>query len=133
MMDRSVAQEATELVLSPLGHTWFLDLDGTLVKHNGHLLDGGDTLLDGALELLAQIPSGDMVVIVTARTEDHREKTEAFLAEHGIRYDHLILGAPYGERIVVNDAKPSGLTTALALSTPRDQAPALTVRIDESL
>ncbi|MCA1984223.1 HAD family acid phosphatase [Nocardioides nematodiphilus] len=128
-----MAQPITQLVLSPLGHTWFLDLDGTLVKHNGHLLDGADTLLDGATELLDQIPAGDMVVLVTARTEDHREKTEAFLAEHGIRYDHLILGAPYGERIVVNDAKPSGLVTALAISTPRDTAPAVAVRIDGAL
>ncbi|WGL51919.1 hypothetical protein P5P86_18445 [Nocardioides sp. BP30] len=126
-MDRS----SSELVLSPLGHTWFIDLDGTLVRHNGHLLDGTDTLLDGATEFLAQIPAGDLVVIVTARTEEHREKTEAFLAEHGVRYDHLILAAPYGERIVVNDAKPSGLVTALAVSTPRDVAPALTIAVDE--
>lgn len=128
-----MVHQPAELVLSPLGHTWFLDLDGTLVKHNGHLADGTDILLDGAMDLLAQIPSGDMVVLVTARTEEHREKTEGFLAEHGIRYDHLILGAPYGERIVVNDAKPSGLVTALAVSSPRDRAPVLTIRIDETL
>jgi len=123
----------SELTLSPLGHTWILDLDGTLVKHNGHLADGTDTLLDGAMAFLDQIPAGDMVLILTARTEEHREKTEAFLAEHGIRYDQLILGAPHGERIVVNDAKPSGLRTALAVCTERDQAPSVTVAVDGSL
>jgi hypothetical protein len=121
-----------ELVLSPLGHTWILDLDGTLVKHNGHLLDGFDTLLDGAQAFLDQIPDGDLVLIVTARTEEHRERTEAFLLEHGVRYHHLIMGAPYGERIVVNDAKPSGLATAIAVGTERDRAPALAVVVDPS-
>lgn len=123
----------TELVLSPLGHTWFLDLDGTLVKHNGHLTEGHDTLLAGADALLAQIPSSDLVVIITSRTEAHREATVRFLADHGIRYDHIIFGAPFGERIVVNDAKPSGLRTAVSVSLGRDQGPQLTVKVDESL
>lgn len=122
-----------ELVLSPLGHTWFLDLDGTLVKHNGHLTDGHDTLLAGADALLAQIPADDLVVIITSRTEAHREDTVRFLAEHGIRYDHIIFGAPFGERIVVNDAKPSGLETAVSVSLGRDEGPHLTVTVDLSL
>ena len=122
-----------ELVLSPLGHTWFLDLDGTLVKHNGHLTDGQDSLLPGADALLAEIPADDLVVIVTSRAETYREATERFLADRRIRYDHIIFDAPFGERIVVNDAKPSGLMTALALNGTRDQAPSLRVRVDESL
>jgi hypothetical protein len=123
----------SELVLSPLGHTWFLDLDGTLVKHNGHLIDGQDSLLPGADALLAEIPADDLVVIVTSRAETYREATERFLADRRIRYDHIIFDAPFGERIVVNDAKPSGLMTALALNGTRDEAPSLRVRVDESL
>lgn len=123
----------SELVLSPLGHTWILDLDGTLVKHNGHLTDGADTLLEGAGAFLEQIPAGDMVVITTSRTEEHRAATVAFLAAHGIRYDHIIFGAPYGERIVVNDAKPSGLRTAHAVCTARDTVPAVRVVVDDTL
>lgn len=119
-----------ELALSPLGHTWFLDLDGTLVKHNGHLADGGDQLLPGAPALVDQIPAGDLVVIVTSRAESHRTATEAFLVENGIRYDHIIFGAPFGERILVNDAKPSGLRTAIAVNGVRDQGPDLRVRVD---
>ncbi|MGP0038906.1 MAG: hypothetical protein ACLP4R_30735 [Solirubrobacteraceae bacterium] len=122
-----------ELVLSPLGHTWFLDLDGTLVKHNGHLTDGRDSLLPGAGALLAQIPADDLVVIVTSRGENHRAATEVFLVENGLRYDHIIFGAPFGERIVVNDAKPSGLRTAVSVSVSRDEGPDMTVTVDESL
>lgn len=123
----------TNLVLSSLGHTWFLDLDGTLVKHNGYLSDGHDSLLPGAAALLTQIPSGDLVVIVTSRAEAYRAATEQFLAEHRIRYDHIIFDAPFGERIVLNDAKPSGLMTAVALNGTRDQAPRLRVRVRASL
>ncbi len=119
-----------ELSLSPLGHTWFLDLDGTLVRHNGHLVDAGDELLPGAADLLDQIPAEDLVVIVTSRREDHRPATEAFLSKNGIRYDHIIFGAPYGERIVINDAKPSGLQTAIAVNGVRDRGPGLRVRVD---
>ncbi len=122
-----------ELVLSPLGHTWFLDLDGTLVKHNGHLTNGQDSLLPGADALLAQIPADDLVVIVTSRAEAYRKATEQFLADRRIRYDHIIFDAPFGERIVVNDAKPSGLKTAVALNGTRDEAPSLRVRVDASL
>jgi hypothetical protein len=122
-----------ELVLSPLGHTWFLDLDGTLVKHNGHLTDDGDSLLPGALALIAQIPVDDLVVIVTTRGESHRAATELFLLKNAIRYDQIIFGAPFGERIVVNDAKPSGLRTAVSVSVSRDQGPDMTVTVDDSL
>ncbi|MDR1321196.1 MAG: hypothetical protein LBK56_07185 [Gracilibacteraceae bacterium] len=110
-----------KLSLSPLGHTWFLDLDGTLVKHNGYKTDGYDTLLEGAEEFLRSIPEDDMIVIVTSRTEEYQEATERFLAERRIRYDHIICGAPLGERIVVNDRKPSGLATAVAVNVDRDR------------
>lgn len=111
------------IVLSSLPKTWILDLDGTLVKHNGYKLDGHDTLLPGAREFLANIGPEDMVVILTSRTEGYRAMTEEFLRENGIRYDYIIFNAPYGERIVINDKKPSGLETAIALSEERNFAP----------
>ena len=37
-----------KVTLSTLGHTWILDIDGTIVKHNGYLIDGEDTFLPGA-------------------------------------------------------------------------------------
>ena len=36
------------LELSLMRHTWILDLDGTVVKHNGYKIDGYDSFLDGA-------------------------------------------------------------------------------------
>lgn len=108
------------LHLSPLGHTWILDLDGTIVKHNGYKMDGYDTLLDGAEEFLRSIPKEDMIIFLTSRLEDAAQLTEEFLRENAIRYDIIIYGAPYGERIIVNDQKPSGLKTAIAINTDRN-------------
>lgn len=108
--------------VSTLPKTWILDLDGTLVKHNGYKLDGCDTLLPGAQKFLENIQPEDLVIIVTSRSEQYRKLTLDFLREQNIRYDYIIFGAPYGERILVNDRKPSGLATALAVNTQRDEA-----------
>lgn len=111
-----------ELVLSALPKTWILDLDGTIVKHNGYKLDGKDTLLDGAKEFLSQIQPEGMVIFVTSRKKEYMDITEKFLSEKNIRYDHIIYEAPYGERILVNDRKPSGLKMAYAIDSERDVA-----------
>lgn len=122
-----------KLKVSPLAKTWVLDLDGTLVKHNGYKLDGKDTLLDGAAEFLHRIPKEDLVVIITSRTEKEKRLTERFLKENGIRYDHIIYNAPYGERILINDRKPSGLNTALSFNPPRDEMLDVVFEVDPDL
>lgn len=122
-----------DLVLSQLGHTWILDLDGTLVKHNGYLIDSHDTMLPGAREFLQNIPEKDMIVILTSRKETYRDMTETFLAEQGIRYDNIIFGAPYGERILINDDKPSGLKAGYCINTDRDHWCGLAVEEEDSL
>lgn len=109
-----------KLVLSTLGHTWILDLDGTIVKHNGYKIDDEDSFLPGAEEFLRSIPEKDMVVLLTSRTEEYRELTEEFLKKNNVRYDHIIFGAPYGERILLNDNKPSGLSMSISLPVKRD-------------
>ena len=119
--------------LSPLGHTWILDIDGTIVKHNGYKIDGEDTLLDGAEEFLARIPKEDMIIFVTSRSEEYRGITEDFLRKNSIRYDHIIFGAPYGERILINDRKPSGLDMSVAVNTERDNFCTQEFEIDKQL
>lgn len=119
--------------VSHLPKTWILDLDGTLVKHNGYKLDGHDTLLPGAREFLANIHEEDLVIIITSRTEEYRAQTMEFLRNQAIRYDHIIFAAPYGERILINDRKPSGLTTAIAVNTQRDKICNIHVMVDEAL
>lgn len=122
-----------ELILSTLGHTWILDLDGTIVKHNGYKLDGVDTFLPGSKEFLSSLPDKDMVIFLTSRKEEYREITEQFLKENNIRYDHIIFGAPYGERILMNDDKPSGLRTGISLNLSRDSFCGFEVTEDDLL
>ncbi len=110
-----------KLILSTLPKTWIFDLDGTILKHNGYKLDGADTLLEGAKAYLDEIPAEDKIVIFTSRTEEYRRQTLDFLQQQGIRYDEILFGMPMGERIVVNDRKPSGLEMAVALNIDRDK------------
>lgn len=107
--------------VSALAKTWVLDIDGTIVKHNGYKIDGYDSFLPGAKEFLQSIPDKDMIIFITARTDDCRKMTVDFLQTNGIRYDQIIFNAPYGERILVNDRKPSGLNMSVAINTERDR------------
>lgn len=109
-----------KLILSTLPKTWIFDLDGTLVKHNGYKLDGADTLLEGAEEYIRSIPPEDKILIVTSRTDEYRTETLRFLEKHGIRYDEILFNMPMGERIVVNDRKPSGIDMAVAVNVDRN-------------
>lgn len=122
-----------KLTLSPLPKTWILDVDGTIVVHNGHLTPEGDRLLPGVKRFFDTIPPNDLVVLITAREEEHKAALTAFLNREDIRFDHLINGAPAGERVLVNDTKPSGLLTAFAHNKTRDGDFDLSFEIDESL
>ncbi|MCI9591785.1 MAG: hypothetical protein HFG42_14820 [Lachnospiraceae bacterium] len=106
--------------LSTLPKTWIFDLDGTILKHNGYKIDGKDTLLQGAKEYLDTLPKEDKIIFITSRTEEYKEKTLEFLNSSGIRMDWILFGMPMGERIVVNDRKPSGLDMAVAINLERD-------------
>lgn len=109
-----------KLILSTLPKTWIFDLDGTLVKHNGYKLDGEDTLLPGVKEYLASIPKEDKIIIFTSRTAEYKEETLQFLKKNHMRYDNILFDIPLGERIVVNDRKPSGIDMAVAMNVDRD-------------
>ena len=121
------------LELSALNKTWILDVDGTLVKHNGYLLDGHDTLLGGVKEFFEKISPEDKVVLMTARKEEHLPLLKEFLAQNNIRYDYLLTDMPMGERILVNDNKPSGLNCAYAVNKKRDEKLDINYKIRENL
>ena len=122
-----------KLVLSTLGHTWILDLDGTILKHNGYKIDGVDSFLPGAQEFLSKIPEKDMIIFLTSRTEEYSVVTEEYLKSNNIRYDQIIYGAPYGERILINDDKTSGLKMGFAINKIRDSSLDVLFEEDESL
>ena len=122
-----------DFVLSALGHTWILDIDGTIVKHNGYKEDGEASLLPGVEEFFRGLPPTDRVIFVTSRTVEYKEITERFLSCHEIPYDYIIYGAPYGERIVVNDNKPNGLEMAKKVCLKRNGGIDFSVEIDQKI
>jgi hypothetical protein len=109
-----------DLSLSSLPHTWIIDIDGTILKHNGHK-ELGDQLLAGVKEFWQRIPAGDTIILMSARDEVYAEVTLRFLRRNSLRYNQVIFGLPKGERILINDTKPSGLQTAYAINIRRDE------------
>lgn len=122
-----------KLVLSALPKTWILDVDGTLVKHNGYLLDGEDELLEGVSEFFENISDNDLVILLTARDEAYVPQLKKLMSKRGLRFDYVITNAPHGERILINDNKPSGLNTAFAINKIRDAKMEIDVEIDQNL
>lgn len=123
----------TKLEFSTLNKTWILDIDGTLVKHNGYKIDGHDTLLGGVKEFFDNLSPDDKVVMLTARKEEYLEDLKKFLKENNLRYDYLLIDMPVGERILVNDRKPSGLDMAFAVNKDRDAKLDIAYKINEEL
>lgn len=121
------------LEFSPLAKTWILDVDGTLVKHNGYKIDGYDTLLDGVKEFFETLNSNDKVVLLTARKEEYLPALKDFLAKNNIRYDFLLTDMPMGERILVNDRKLSGLDMSFAINKDRDSVFNVAYKINKGL
>lgn len=122
-----------KLVLSPLPKTWIFDVDGTILKHNGYLSDDGDELLNGVREFFDDIPNNDLIILLTARKEKFIPKLKEFLVGKGIRFDYIIGNVPHGERILINDSKPSGLKTAFAINKIRDAKMEIDYTIDLNL
>ena len=106
--------------MSVLPKTWIFDLDGTLVEHNGYL-HGGDKLLPGVKEFWERIPVTDFILILTSRKKEEQRVTEQFLADHQIRFNQIIYDLPMGERILINDDKPSGLPMAFSVRRKRNE------------
>ncbi len=101
---------------------WVIDIDGVVFIHNSYK-NGGDRIVPGFMEFYSQIRPVDQVVLITARMEEFRQCTLEALKVHKIRYDHIIFDVPKGERVLINDDKPGGVQTALAIRTTRDAFP----------
>ena len=121
------------LELSSLPKTWILDIDGTIVKHNGYKIDGYDTLLEGVNEFFENLSGEDRVILLTARQEEYLNDLKKFLKDNNIRYDYLLTDMPMGERILINDDKPSGLHCAYAINKKRDDRLNIEMEINDYL
>ena len=73
--------EPEQIKISPMPKTWILDLDGTLMVHDGPYILGRDEFLPGAREFLDSIPKRDMIILLTARSDYEKPHTMHFLKE----------------------------------------------------
>jgi hypothetical protein len=125
-----------------LDKTWFVDLDGTVLKHHTNSeIDnfinnyGEESHLEeiplvDRIRFFRNLPKSDVIIITTARLINQREHTIRALNHWKMPYNDIIFDIPSGPRIVVNDIKPpltAGnkhyLDTAYALNVDRNVDP----------
>ena len=123
-----------------LNKTWFIDIDGTIVKHwgneqldeaiekKGELSHLSEQPIEESVEFLKSIPSSDTIVLTTARDSKHEDHTLRMLDHYNIRYDRIMFDLRSGPRLLINDIKPVGsagnaepLKMAYALNVERDK------------
>ena len=109
--------------------TFFIDIDGTIVPYpeKGQLdkiceIDGYvEELLPSAKEFFNSLKDNDVVIFTTGRREKHRKLTERTLKYHNIKYKHLIMDLPWGERYLINDTPNMLYQKAIAINLLRDK------------
>lgn len=102
-----------------LNKTWIIDIDGTIIKHNSHL-NGQNVLLDSVKDFWNSISKKDQIILVTNRNKKYKKETTQFLKKNNLRFDNIIFEVGSGQRILINDIKPSGLKTAFSFNVKRD-------------
>jgi hypothetical protein len=109
--------------------TLFIDIDGTILKHQkdatGAFTHEYGSALPGVVEKFNRWSGkGYCIILTTARRESMREATEKQLRSVGLFWDHLIMGIGMGRRIVINDMKViNGINypTAVGINLVRDE------------
>jgi len=105
--------------------TIFIDIDGTLLAHNGDLscqILSDCFVLPGAIEKINDWNrKGYHIIMTTGRKECMRQITNDQLFKYGLFYDQLIMGIPRGKRILINDNKPDMDITAEAIVVVRNK------------
>lgn len=93
-----------------------------------------DELLCGVKEFWNKIPKSDIIILLSARHNRFKRKTLAVFKSQNLRYDMAIFGIPVGERICINDVKPSGLKTCYTINLKRNAGLSkLRIIIDKNL
>lgn len=92
---------------TPKPKTIFCDLDGSILMHAhvaSDVMANRPQLLAGVRDKFNQWDSqGHRIILVTARKESTRTKTEQDLRELGLVWDQLIMGVGGGARYLIND------------------------------
>jgi hypothetical protein len=96
-------------------------------------LTGEDKILDGVIDFFSKIMPQDKVILTTSRQKKYEADLKKFLKKFNLRYDEIIFDLPFGERVLINDKKSSGLKTAYAINKERNAPLLVNFSIDENL
>ena len=89
--------------------TYFVDIDGTLIKYRpfDQIETTTPEAITSVLDLIkTKYEEGSHIVITTARPEDLRTHTTRELSFLGVKYHQLVMGIGRGTRYVINDKDP---------------------------
>ena len=113
-----------KLKLSNLPKTWLIDVDGVIFKHNAYFdlykKNKNDIILPNVKQFFAKIPKEDYIILLTSRDKKYKNYTSKQLEHYKLRFDRVLFNLPIGERIIINDIKPMGLKTAIAINLKRN-------------
>lgn len=132
---------------SPKHRTYFIDIDGTILRHqsnqdlddlqlylkncNYEAIDKKTHVLPFFLEWQSSLSKNDKIILTTARPSRHEKITRYQLDNSGIVYDQIVFDCNSGPRILINDKKPIGasdnsekeiMTTAYSINLDRDSS-----------
>jgi hypothetical protein len=87
---------------------YLVDLDGVVLRNAGQYTtpnwEDPDVELPANVEVLRKLVArGAQIVLVTARPERYREKTEKFLAGLGLSWHAAVFGVNHATRHIIND------------------------------
>ncbi len=101
--------------------TYFIDMDGTLVKHNYNPREVPDVILPGVVEFLQKLRTNDcFCILTTSRSEvECTGILQKFRTEYSFEFDKSIYDLPSNVRVLINDSK-NGLVKAVAIAVERD-------------
>jgi hypothetical protein len=104
--------------------TFFVDIDGTLVKYRkfSELATSTLTPIQDVVEYVnSNYDLGSVIIITTARPESYRNYTVEELKRIGVRYHQLVMDCGRGTRVVLNDMDPENpIQRAVGINFIRD-------------
>ncbi len=106
--------------------TVFCDIDGCIFKHRGDISTISTNqcrLLPGVLQVFKiWTDKGYTIILTTGRPESLRDITDRQIRDSGLYYNHLIMGLPRGQRVIINDMKPdTTMKTAACVNIKRNE------------
>jgi uncharacterized HAD superfamily protein len=92
--------QAISPVLPSNVKNYLIDIDGTICddipNEEPERMLTAEVYPDALETLNKWFDEGHIITFFTSRTEDHREYTERWLAQHGFNYHGLLMGKPRG-------------------------------------